>query len=169
MPAPLNAHGCARAAAHKSKLVSADEAVRLIHSGDTVATGGFVGITGLRRRSRLRWRSASESEQAPRPDTGLCRRARRRQHRGLNHLVTGAAESVIGGHWGWCPNCRSAGDGGRDRSPQPAAGRDHPSVPRYCRWQTGLAFTRVGFGTFVDPRHGGGKVNARTTEELGCG
>ena len=29
---------------HKSKVVSAQEAVHLIRDGDTVATGGFVGI-----------------------------------------------------------------------------------------------------------------------------
>ena len=42
MQAPLDAS--ALNAAHKNKIVSAADAVQLIHDGDTVATGGFVGI-----------------------------------------------------------------------------------------------------------------------------
>ena len=42
MQAPLDASTLN--AAHKNKIVSAADAVQLIHDGDTVATGGFVGI-----------------------------------------------------------------------------------------------------------------------------
>ena len=43
MPAPIDANH-ARHSPYKSKIVSSAEAVMLIHDGDTVATGGFVGI-----------------------------------------------------------------------------------------------------------------------------
>ena len=49
----------------KGKIVSAAEAVRLIRDGDTVATGGFVGI-GFAEESRWRWRSASSPASATR-------------------------------------------------------------------------------------------------------
>ena len=42
MPHPLISRGFGRL--DKGKVVSAAEAVRLIRSGDTIATGGFVGI-----------------------------------------------------------------------------------------------------------------------------
>jgi propionate CoA-transferase len=41
---PMHPFLGARALPRKGKVVSADEAVRLIRSGDTVATGSFVGI-----------------------------------------------------------------------------------------------------------------------------
>ena len=42
--ASLDQHAASAHRAHRNKIVSAVEAVRLIHDGDTVATGGFVGI-----------------------------------------------------------------------------------------------------------------------------
>ncbi len=71
----------------KGKIVTAAEAVRLIRDGDTVATGGFVGI-GFAEEIALALEElylASEGDapypqgQAAQPDAGLCRRARRRQ------------------------------------------------------------------------------------------
>ena len=43
MPAPIESHHASHSP-YKNKIVSAAEAVALIHDGDTVATGGFVGI-----------------------------------------------------------------------------------------------------------------------------
>ena len=51
-------------AADTGKIVSAREAVRLIRSGDTVATGGFVGI-GFAEASRSRSNNASSRRRAP--------------------------------------------------------------------------------------------------------
>jgi acyl CoA:acetate/3-ketoacid CoA transferase len=43
MPAHIQSHHASHSP-YKNKIVSAAEAVQLIHDGDTVATGGFVGI-----------------------------------------------------------------------------------------------------------------------------
>ena len=48
----------------KGKVVSAADAVKLIRDGDTVATGGFVGI-GFAEEIAVAWSSAS----CPRPRT----------------------------------------------------------------------------------------------------
>ena len=70
----------------KSKIVTADEAVRLIHTGDTVATGGVVGI-GFAEEIAIALEARFEKEAAPR-DLTLVYAAGQGdgKHRGLNHL-----------------------------------------------------------------------------------
>ena len=63
MQAPLAAG--ALNAAYKNKIVSAADAVQLIHDGDTVATGGFVGI-GFAESIAVALAQRWESTQTPR-------------------------------------------------------------------------------------------------------
>ena len=103
------------AAAHtpeRNKLVSAAEAVRLIRDGDTVATGGFVGVAFPEAIAVAIEQQflASEEEAGPangRPrDLTLVYAAGQGdgKERGLNHLGhLGLVKRVIGGHWGLVP------------------------------------------------------------------
>ena len=71
----------------KGKIVTAADAVNLIRDGDTVATGGFVGIgfaeeiaMALEERSILAATAMRRTPgQAAQPDTGLCGGPGRRQ------------------------------------------------------------------------------------------
>ena len=71
----------------KGKVVSAADAVKLIRDGDTLATGGFVGI-GFAEEIAIaieqRFVSSRDAEAlgarpSARPDAGLCGRPGRRQ------------------------------------------------------------------------------------------
>ncbi len=94
----------------RNKVVSAAEAVRLIHDGDTVVTGGFVGIgfaeeIAVALETRFMQTQAETGQGAPR-DLTLVYAAGQGdgQTRGLNHLGhAGLLRRVIGGHWGLVP------------------------------------------------------------------
>ncbi len=99
-------------AADTGKVVSAREAVRLIKDGDTVATGGFVGIgfaeniaVALEERF-LEAQSADVHGQGSPRNLTLVYAAGQGdgKERGLNHLGhEGLVSRVIGGHWGLVP------------------------------------------------------------------
>ena len=94
------------------KVVSAEEAVQLIRDGDTIATGGIVGI-GFAEEIAV----ALEALYLSKEEEHLQASARPRnltlvyaagqgdgKERGLNHLGhEGLVRRVIGGHWGLVP------------------------------------------------------------------
>jgi propionate CoA-transferase len=93
----------------KGKVVSAADAVKLIRDGDTLATGGFVGI-GFAEEIAIaiekRFLSSGDDEDLtpghPR-DLTLVYAAGQGdgKERGLNHLAQeGLLRRIIGGHWG---------------------------------------------------------------------
>nr|MBP9953671.1 acyl CoA:acetate/3-ketoacid CoA transferase [Ottowia sp.] len=89
---------------YKNKIVTAAEAVQLVHDGDTVATGGFVGI-GFAEGVAVALEERFLASQHPRELTLVYAGGQGDgKTRGLNHFGhAGLLKRAIGGHWGLVP------------------------------------------------------------------
>lgn len=150
----------------KSKIVTPEQAIGLIHDGDTLVCSGF-GVVGVPDELLLALQQRFEASQSPRdltlifgggPGDG--------KEQGINRIaLDGLIKRAIGGHWGLVPKLGAMAVENRIEAWNlPLGVISH----LYRDIAAGLPgnLSRVGLGTFVDPRLQGGKVNARTTEEL---
>jgi propionate CoA-transferase len=155
------------------KIVSAREAVRLIRSGDTVAIGGFIGIgLALEVIHELGALFGATDEQSaafgkPRDLTLVFTASPGDQGSGgANRLAQpGLVKRIIGGHWIGVPALYQLVAGNQ------VEGYNIPLGPISHLYRDIAAgkpghLSRVGLGTFADPRFGGGKLNEMTTEDL---
>jgi propionate CoA-transferase len=149
-----------------NKIVSPAEAIAIIQPGDTVSVAGFVGIgtpDELLLALETRFRETGEPGGltlvfAAAPGDG--------KDRGLNRLAQpGLVKRAIGGHWSLVPKLGKLAIDNQIEAYNLPLGCIAQLYRDIAARRAGL-LSRVGLRTFVDPRQDGGKINARTTEDL---
>jgi len=148
------------------KFIAAEEAVKLIKDGQTIALSGFMG--GLQPELMMKAIQKSFLETgSPKQLTAVHAAGQGDgKERGMNHLgEEGLLKRVVAGHYNLAPRL-----GALVMSDKVEA----YCLPQgsICEWFRNIAgrrpglITKVGLSTFVDPRVEGGKLSASATEDI---
>lgn len=154
-----------RAGMKRGKIVSLDDAIRVIRDGDTLAIDGFVGYSPEELLEGLEQRFLKTGE--PKNLTLIFAAGiGDSREKGMTRLAhDGLIRRVIAGHLGLAPGLQKLALAGKIECynfPQGVITHMYRDVAKHHP----RTISAVGLGTYVDPRLGGGKVNAATTEDM---
>ncbi|MEN6360064.1 MAG: acyl CoA:acetate/3-ketoacid CoA transferase [Smithella sp.] len=154
-----------RSGMKRGKVVSIEDAMRVIRDGDTVAVNGFVGYSPEELLRGLEDRFLKTGE--PKNLTlVMAAGIGDGKEKGGNRLAhAGLIRRMIAGHWGLVPKMQQLALEGKMEAynfPQGVITHMYRDIAGHLP----RTITHVGLGTFVDPRLSAGKVNAITQEDL---
>lgn len=146
---------------HNWNLASPAKAAELVRSGTTVA----VGWLGDALASALEAAFLASGEPRNLTIIYATTQGDGRTH-GLNHLAhNGMVRRVVGGQWHPVPGLQALAHADRIEAYSLPVGVIKQLFRDIAAGLQGH-LSRSGLGTFTDPRHGGGRLNSRTREEL---
>lgn len=150
----------------QNKIISADEAIAVIQDGDTIVIQGFVGI-GVPDELILALERRFLKEGHPRDLTLLFAACPGDgKELGINRLAhDGLFKRVIGSHYALAPKIANMAMQNKFEAYNLPLGVICHLFRDIGGHRPGT-FSKVGLRTFVDPRRGGGKLNAITKDDL---
>ena len=148
------------------KIIEAADAIAVIHAGDTVASAGYAG-SGTPDQLFVSLEQRFLELGTPRDLTLVFSTGQGdMKEKGLNRLAhEGLVRRVIGGYFGLSPKLEKLIVDNRIEAYNLPEGVLTQLYRDIGARKPGV-LSRVGLGTYIDPRHGGGRMNERTTEDL---
>ncbi|MDA8411680.1 MAG: hypothetical protein M0001_15005 [Treponema sp.] len=150
-----------------TKFIGVEAAAKLIHDGDTV---GLIGGGGGLMEASCLFEAVERRYLAGEGPSDLtlvhALGIGDRKSKGLNCFAhEGMVKRVIGGHWVWSPRMQEMAREEKIEAYILPGGVISQLFREIGAGRPGL-ITHVGLGTVVDPRQGGGRMNARAKENL---